>query len=148
MSQQIRPCQKDLCLIYSLGVDYAKLMEFTEQNPTGELFMKAMKAMVYAKRLVASWYGYDTGVLKEDALGLILKGSLSLCQLVSSLGIDSQYCRRYTYYDAVPCKITLVYNVDEAYSTIIHMIANYNAETVSDVLTRMTKYCEGYEVKE
>ena len=148
MSQRIRPCEKDLCLMYSLGADYARLLEFTEQNPTGRLFMTALRAMVYAKRLLASWYGYDTGILRQDELRVILRRSIRFCNIVRSLGIESQYCRRYTYYDAVPCKITLVYNVDEAYGTIMHMIANYNSNTVSDVLTRMTKSCEGYEVRE
>ena len=144
----MRPCQKDLCLMYSLGADYARLIEFTEQNPTGKLFRRATRAMIYARRLLASWYGYDTGILREDALRIILRRSVRFCNLTRSLGIESQYCRRYTYYDAVPCKITLVYNVDEAYGTIIHMIADYNANTASDVLTRMTKYCESYEVRE
>jgi hypothetical protein len=27
------------------------------------------------------------------------------------------------------------------------MIADYNAETVSDVMTKMTESCEGYEVR-
>ncbi len=144
----MRPCQKDLCLIYSLGVDYARLLEFTEQNPTGKLFRRATRAMIYARRLLGSWYGYDTGILREDALRMILRRSVRFCSLVRGLGIESQYCRRYTFYDAVPCKITLVYNVDEAYGIIMHMIANYNAETVSDVMTRMTKSCEGYEVRE
>jgi len=144
----VRPCQKDLCLMYSLGADYARLIEFTEQNPTGKLFRRATRAMIYARRLLASWYGYDTGILRKDELRAILRRSVRFCSLIRSLGIESQYCRRYTYYDAVPCKITLVYNVDEAYGTIMHMIADYNANTVSDVLTRMTKSCESYEVRE
>jgi len=134
--------------MYSLGVDYARLLEFTEQNPRGKLFMRALRAMVYAKRLLASWYGYDTGILRQDELRVILRRSIRFCHLMRSLGIESQYCRRYTFYDAVPCRITLVYNVDEAYGTIMHMIANYNADTVSDVMTRMTRSCEGYEVRE
>ena len=143
----MRPCQKDLCLIYSLGVDYARLIEFTNQNPTGRLFRIAGRAMAHAKRLLTSWYSYDTGLLTETTLRRILKRSITYCNLMKKLGLESEYCRRYTYYDEVPCDLVSVFTVDIAYADIIHMIANYNNETVSKILTKMTETCSTYEVR-
>ena len=143
----MRPCRKDLCLMYSLGVDYARLLEFTEQNSTGKLFRKAERAMIYARRLLASWYGYDTRMLMETALKRILKKSIIYCNLMKGLGLESEYCRRYTYYDEVPCELTSEYDVEVVYADVMHMITNYNSETISEVLTNMTKECATYEVR-
>jgi len=143
----MRPCHKDLCLMYSLGVDYARLLDFTEQNPTGKLFRRAERAMIYARRLLASWYGYDTRMLMETALRRILKKSIIYCNLVKRLGLESQYCKRYTYYDEVPCELVTEYDVEVAYADIMHMITNYNNETTSEILTNMTKECSTYEVR-
>jgi len=128
-------------------VDYARLIEFTNQNPTGRLFRRAGRAMIYARRLTASWYGYDTGVLLERALRRILKWSINYCRVMGKLGLQSEYCRRYTYYDEVPCEPVSEYDVEVAYSRIIHMIADYSSETVSKLLTEMTRECSTYEVR-
>jgi hypothetical protein len=143
----VRPCQKDLCLLYSLGADYAKLIDFTNQNFQGKLFRAGARAMIYARRLMASWYGYDTGVLIETALRRILRRSITYCNIMRRLGLESEYCRRYIIYDAVPCDLVSVFTVDVAYGDIIHMIANYNSENVSKVLTKMTEMCSTYEVR-
>ena len=103
--------------------------------------------MIYARRLSASWYGYDTGVLLERALRRILRWSIYYCNIVAKLGLQSEYCRRYTYYDDVPCEPVSELDVEIAYSRIIHMIANYNSETVSELLTKMTEECSTYEVR-
>jgi hypothetical protein len=128
-------------------VDYARLINFTNQNFQGRLFRAGARAMAYAKRLLASWYGYDTGILTETALRRILKRSIIYCNIMKRLNVESEYCRRYTYYDEVPCDLVSVFTVDIAYSDIIHMIANYNSETVSKILTKMTEVCSTYEVK-
>ena len=128
-------------------MDYAKLMDFMSQNSTGKLFRRAGVAMVYARRLLASWYGYDTGVLLERSLRRILKWSINYCRIMKELGLESEYCRRYTVYDEVPCEWVSEYDVEVAYSRIINMIANYNNETVSKLLTKMTEECSTYEVR-
>ena len=103
--------------------------------------------MIYARRLTASWYGYDTGVLFERALRRILKWSINYCRIVRRLGLQSEYCRRYTYYDDVPCELVSELDVEIAYSDVLHMIANYSNETVSKLLTKMTRECSTYEVR-
>jgi hypothetical protein len=133
--------------MYALGVDYARLIEFTNQNPTGKLFRVGARAMVYAKRLLASWYGYDTGVLIERALRTILRWSINYCKLMKRLGLESEYCKRYILYDEVPCELASVFTVDIAYADIIHMIANYNNKTVSKIFTKMAEMCSTYEVR-
>ena len=143
----MRPCQKDLCLLYSLGADYAKLMDFTNQNFQGRLFEAGARAMSYASGLMRLWYGYDTGALLERSLRRILRRSITYCNIMRRLGLESEYCRRYIIYDVVPCDLVSVFTVDVAYGDIIHMIANYNSENVSKVLTKMTEICSTYEVR-
>jgi len=142
----MRPCRKDVCLLYSLGADYAKLIDFTNQNPQGRLFRAGARAMAYAIGLMRSWYGYDTGVLLERALRRILRRSVIYCRIMERLGLQSEYCRRYTYYNGVPCDLVSVFTVDMAYGDIMHMITNYNSETVSKIFTKMTEICSTYEV--
>jgi len=143
----MRPCRKDLCLLYSLGVDYAKLMDFTNENPQGILFRRAERAIIYNRRITALWYGYDTGMLIESVLRRILKRSITYCNLMKKLGVESEFCRRFTYYDEVQCENISEYDVDVAYADITHMIADYNNETASEIFTKMIKECSTYEVR-
>jgi hypothetical protein len=142
----VRPCQKDLCLLYSLGTDYAKLIDFTRENPTGKLFKAGARAMSYASGLMRLWYGYDTGALLERSLRRILRRSVIYCNIMRRLGLESEYCRRYTQYNGVPCDLVSVFTVETTYADILHMIVNYNSENVSKVLTKMTEMCSTYEV--
>jgi len=103
--------------------------------------------MIYARRLMASWYGYDTGVLIETALRRILRRSITYCNIMRRLGLESEYCRRYTQYNGVPCDLVSVFTVETTYADILHMIVNYNSENVSKVLTKMTEMCSTYEVR-
>jgi len=143
----MRPCRKDVCLLYSLGVDYSKLIEFTNQNPQGKLFEAGARAMVYANGLMRSWYGYDTGVLLERSLRRILRRSIIYCRIMRRLGLESEYCRRYTIYDDVPCDLVSEFTVETAYADILHMIVNYNSENASKVFTKMIEMCSTYEVR-
>ena len=141
------PCRKDICLIYSLGVDYARLISFTRENPQGRLFRAGTRAMIYAKWILRSWYGYYTGVLIKRALRRVLRRSIIYCDLMRRLGLESEYCRRYTFYDEVPCEPVSDYDIDVAYADITHMIVNYNNDTVSEILDKMMEECSTYEVR-
>ena len=143
----MRPCQKDICLLYSLGADYAKLMDFTRENPAGKLFEAGARAMSYASGLMRLWYGYDTGALLERSLRRILRRSITYCNIMRRLGLESEYCRRFTIYNGVTCDLVSVFTVETTYADILHMIVNYNSENVSKVLTKMTEMCSTYEVR-